>query len=101
MVAIASTVLGSSTSSLLREGVSGIAAGQQKAQRAASDIVSVGVQQSEDVNTVAASSDSPAATINFAESAVELIEAKNRVKASAAVIRAADELVGTLIDTLA
>lgn len=97
MVSLASTAVGSPTGSLLREGLSGIAAGQQKAERAASSIVSAGIQQSIAVQA----NESPSTTTNFAEAAVDLLEAKNQVQASAAVIRTADEVLGTLIDTLA
>ena len=39
--------------------------------------------------------------MDLAEAAVDLIVAENQVKAAAALVRTGDEVLGTIIDTLA
>ena len=88
--------------SLLRTGVAAITAGQEKAARAATAIVDAGVAQSIGTEPgLEASLAASDATIDITEAAVELLEAKTQVQAAAAVIRTADETLGSLIDTLA
>ncbi len=84
------------SASLLQTGVAGVQAGLQRAERAAADIARVSIESSGD--NIAGSNDD---IIDIAESAVSLIEAKNQVQASAKVISVADEMLGTLLDTIA
>lgn len=77
--------------SLLSTGVNGIQRGVETAREAASDIAKAGTVNEEDAATLP----------ELAESAVKLIQAEQQVAASAAVVRTADELLGTIIDTKA
>lgn len=77
--------------SALAAGLQGVQTGIANANQAARDIANAatarpGEQQGKDVN----------ATIT--QAAVELKVSENQVKASAAVVRTADEVLGTLID---
>lgn len=78
--------------SLSQIGSSGIQTGLEQAQRAAMDIARVGTANSEADNSALAS---------LAESSVDLLEAKNLVQASAKVAAVGDELLGTIINTIA
>ena len=77
--------------SLSQIGSSGIQTGLEQAQRAAFDIARAGTTQS----------DQDSALSSLTEASVDLLEAKNQVQASAQIIKTADELIGTLIDTIA
>jgi len=77
--------------SVLSSGVSGIQRGIETAREAASDIARAGTVEPENAATVP----------DLAESAVKLIQSEQQVAASAAVVRTADELLGTIIDTKA
>lgn len=77
--------------SLSQIGSSGIQTGLEQAQRAALDIAKVGTAQS----------DQGSALASLTEASIDLLEAKNQVQASAKVVATADELLGTVIDTIA
>ena len=76
--------------SLTQVGSSGIQSGLEQAQRAAQDIARVGT-----------ASDPTSSLASLVESSVDLLEAKNQVQASAKLISAGDEILGTIIDTIA
>jgi hypothetical protein len=69
-------------------GVQGVQAGFQRASEAATSIVRAGLESGDNLGDLAAS-------------IVELKASEQIVKASAAVIRTADETLGTLVDTRA
>ena len=73
--------------SVLATGVAGVQAGLQQAQKAAETIASAGTTEPE-----------ANALTSLTEAAVELKLSETQVKASAAVIKTADEMIGTLID---
>lgn len=73
--------------SVLNAGVAGMQSGMHAAQRAASDIARAPVTQA----------DTPPMT----QSMVDLRLAERQVEASAAVVKTADEVLGTMIDTTA
>lgn len=77
--------------SLSQIGSSGIQTGLEQAQRAALDIAKAGTVQG----------DQTTALRDLTEASIDLLEAKNQVQASAKIISTADELVGTIIDTIA
>jgi len=77
-----------STISTLNEGLAGIQNGQSLAKEAASSIAS----------KEKATEGHPS---SYAEPIVDLIRAENQVEASAKVVKAADETMGTIIDVLA
>lgn len=85
----------SAPSSILASGLAGIQAGQQRADRAASELA----------GGVAAPSSSPAAPaddLSLSDMATQLVElnlARLEVEAGARVIETADELLGTLVNT--
>jgi len=70
---------------------SGIQTGLEQAQRAALDIARVGTVQG----------DQTTALQDLTEASIDLLEAKNQVQASAKIVATADELIGTIIDTIA
>ena len=74
--------------SLLQLGSAGIQMGLQQAEHAAADIA--GAVHDNHLNNGA-----------LASSAVDLLQAEHHVKASAQMVRAADELLGAFIDTFA
>ncbi len=77
--------------SLSQIGSSGIQTGLEQAQRAALDIARVGTTQDDQVSELS----------SLAEASVDLLQAKNQVQASAKIVATADELIGTIIDTIA
>lgn len=79
------------SSSLLQIGLAGLQAGQTQATEAASRIASAGTDAPGAANSLA----------SISEAAVGLITGETQVKASAAVVKAADEALGTLIDVMA
>lgn len=76
------------SNSILSIGVQGVQAGFQRANEAATGIVKAGLESGENLGDMAAS-------------IVDLKVSEQIVKASAAVIKSADETLGTLIDTSA
>lgn len=74
------------SSSLLSIGTQGIQAGYARANEAAGNIVKSGTQNADD------------SSVDLATSIVDLKRGEQQVKASAAVVRTADDLIGTLID---
>ena len=72
-----------SSSSLLATGVQGVQTGMASANEAAGKIARLGTTESDG---------------DFATPAVDLKRSELQVKASAAVIKSADEMIGTLID---
>ncbi len=83
--------------SLLSTGVQGIQSGLNRAQQAAEDIASATTAPTvEDSATVASTTD---VTQNIAEAAVDLKIGERQVQASAAVVKTADEVLGTLVNT--
>jgi len=50
---------------------------------------------------VGTASDPTSSLASLVESSVDLLEAKNQVQASAKLISAGDEILGTIIDTIA
>ena len=78
--------------SLTQIGSSGIQTGLEQAQRAALDIARVGTASDADQNS---------SLTSLTEASVDLLEAKNQVQASAKVFNAGDQMLGTLIDTVA
>lgn len=77
--------------SLSQIGSSGIQTGLEQAQRAALDIAKTGTVQG----------DQTTALRDLTEASIDLLEAKNQVQASAKIVSTADELLGTIIDTIA
>ena len=75
--------------SALQAGISGIKSGQDLAAQAADRIAKAG------------SSDTDNQTNDVVENVVDLKKGENQVKASAAVVKAADESLGAFIDVLA
>jgi flagellar hook protein FlgE len=73
-------------SSVMSTGVQGLQAGFGRANQAAGEIARAG---------------QPESGGDLASSLVDLKVSENQVKASAAVIKTADEMLGTLIDTMA
>lgn len=80
--------------SLLQTGSAGVQAGLRQAEQAAGNIARLNTA---DITEQKSGGDIQSLT----ESTVELLEAENQVKASAKLIAVADELLGTVIDTLA
>ena len=76
------------SNSILSIGVQGVQAGFQRANEAATNIVKAGLEGGEDLS-------------DLATSIVDLKVSEQIVKASAKVIKSADETLGTLIDTKA
>ncbi|MGB5324022.1 MAG: flagellar biosynthesis protein FlgE [Pseudomonadales bacterium] len=77
--------------SLVQTGISGVQNGLEQAQRAALEIARVGTTGGEQKSELA----------DIASASVDLLEAKNLVQASAKVLNSADEMLGTIIDTIA
>lgn len=77
--------------SLTQIGSSGIQTGLEQAQRAALDIARVGITDEDNVSDLG----------SLTEATVDLLEAKNQVQASAKVVATGDEMLGTIIDTIA
>ena len=86
--------------SLLQTGAAGVQAGLQQAKQAASDIAAA-VNHNEVFDKSGALSDNEHSLVH---SVVDLLQAENQVKASAQVVKTADQLedqlIGTMIDTL-
>ena len=70
----------------LQAGINGIQNGIQQFNKSAQKIAEQGIQQD---GTYLA---------NYAEEAVNMLEAKNQVAASAKTVKAYDDIMGTLID---
>ena len=96
--------------SVLAAGVAGIQRGISNAQDAAQRIAGATTSdplENEAVGNEQASTESVSATDatgglnDLTEGAVQLVQSEQQVQASAAVVRTADETLGTLIDTLA
>ena len=81
--------------SILSVGLQGVHNGLAGAQKAAEDIASATTIDSSELATNENGTD---VTADLATAAVELKVSEHQVKASAAVIRTADEMMGTLID---
>lgn len=77
--------------SLTQIGSSGIQTGLEQAQRAALDISRVGTSTSE----------SNTSLDDLTTAAIDLLEAQNQVQASAKVVSTGNDLLGTIIDTIA
>lgn len=74
---------------VLQTGVEGIRQGVEGAEKAASEIVRAGAV------------DGPAGSNDVVEPVVELRLYERSIEASAQVVKTADEVLGTLLDTLA
>ncbi len=77
--------------STIQQGHLGVQSGMRRAEEAARDIVKVGTTEIE----------SSSSLNDLAEASVDLLEAKNQVQASAKVVQAGDEMLGTVINTIA
>jgi flagellar hook protein FlgE len=89
-------------------GISSIQAGQRRLDQAAADIASNAVTRPEQPSSTPAPNQvNPAPSTaeqtrpDLAESLVALEQARNEVQAGAKVVKTADEVLGTLIDTSA
>ncbi len=82
----------SDVGSVLSIGVSGIQSGLQNAQKAAEDIVKVGMKPEAGTEKDALG--------DLTQAAVELKTSEIQVKASAEVVKTADKMMGAIIDTL-
>ena len=83
--------------SLLQTGTTSLQNGIQRANDAAQTIASATAD-----DTAASGSNAGSGAIEtLAEAQVELISAENQVQAASQLIRTGDELLGTVIDTLA
>lgn len=80
------------TNILLQSGSVGMQMGLQQAGQAAADIA--GAVHDHDVYNNASND------VSLASSAVDLLQAEHQVKASAQVVKVADELLGSFIDTV-
>lgn len=90
-------------SDALQSGLQGLQKGLRDAQSAASDIARAGIpapSQEPGAASPAAPVTQQAQTPDLTESLVELRVSEYQAKASAGVIRTADEVLGTLIDTV-
>lgn len=76
--------------SVLHTGISGIQRGIQGASEAASAIARTGIDPTNDN-----------VTTDIADAAVSLKQNENLVKASAKVVKAADDMIGTILDITA
>lgn len=79
--------------SVLATGVQGIQSGISSARQAAEDIAQA--------TTTATSTENPDVATDITEAAVELKISERQVQASATVVKTADEVLGTLLDTKA
>ncbi|MGK0500162.1 MAG: hypothetical protein ACJAYG_001809 [Oceanicoccus sp.] len=84
--------------SVLSSGLQGIQAGIGQARQAAQDIADATVAPTSNDATGPASKDPVRA---IAEAAVALRVSEQQVQASAAVVKTADEVLGTILDTKA
>lgn len=73
--------------SVLQTGINGIQRGMRGANEAASDIAKVGIEPTGDN-----------ATTEIADAAVNLKLSELQVKASARVVQAADDMIGSILD---
>jgi len=73
--------------SVLQTGINGIQRGVRSANEAASDIAKIGIEP-----------DNDNATTDIADAAVNLKQSEIQVKASAKVVKAADEMIGSILD---
>jgi flagellar hook protein FlgE len=87
-----------SSGGLLEIGTAGLKDSLRRAEQAASDIASIGVPRASQPKDAVEPAN---ATVDLSEAAVELIVAENQAKASAQLIETADDLLGTIIDTIA
>lgn len=92
--------------SVLSAGVAGVKNGLSTAQSAAQDIANLNTSTPDEptVDRLGASNQDNAGTNgldNLTQAIVDLKVGEQQVKASTAVIRTADEVLGTLIDTTA
>lgn len=93
--------------SVLATGIAGVQSGINSAQSAAQKIATattapVGDEAVDAPSQNAGAGEAPASGLNaITEGAVELVRSEQQVQASAAVIKTADETLGTLIDTVA
>jgi len=88
--------------SILSTGLQGVQSGVDTVQRAAEDIVSattIGLEAGLEADPETASGDD--ALANITEAAVSLRRGEQQVQASAAVVKTADEVLGTLLDITA
>ncbi len=86
--------------SILSAGLQGAQSGIATARRAAEDIASAAAPITPPV-TSSDNTESADTTADITEAIVELKVGEQQVKASAAVIKTADEVLGTLVDTTA
>ncbi|MBF7074410.1 hypothetical protein ISG33_13470 [Glaciecola sp. MH2013] len=91
---------GSTISSALYAGVQGFNQGAEQVQQASLDIASSNTRQ-QNAAQQNAGGESNRLAPNLNTSAVEIISGSNQAEASAKVIKAADEMLGTIIDTFA
>ncbi len=88
---------------LLEIGTAGLQEGLRQAEEAARNIVEVGVSDraTADGGSSSGAGQSQDTTVTLSEAAVDLLQAENQFQAAARLVETADELVGTLIDTIA
>lgn len=80
--------------SVLSTGLQGVLTGVEGAQQAAQDIVTATTIGGSTVD----GTENPAAIVELTEAIVDLKVSEQQVQASAAVIKSADEMLGTLVD---
>lgn len=80
--------------SLVQMGTNGVQAGLEQFAKAASDISKVGVKSGAKVDTQSALQD-------ITDASVDLLQSQQQVEASAAIVTHADEVLGTIINTIA
>lgn len=91
--------------SVLSAGIAGVQVGQSNALSAAQKIASAAITEPaagggvDPLAAVSANTETSGGLDAITEGAVELIASELQVKASAAVIKTADEILGTMIDT--
>lgn len=87
--------------SVLSTGLQGVQSGIDNARRAAEDITRATTQPTTTNESDQAEGGQPVVqddTVSLAESIVDLKVSENQVQASAAVVRTADEVLGTIVD---
>lgn len=93
--------------SAFNSGISTIQSGQRRVDQAAADIASNALTQQQPNSTPPANQVNPAPSSaeqtrpDLAESLVALRQGQNEAQAGAKVVKTADEVLGTLIDTTA
>lgn len=88
-------------SSVLNSGLEGIHKGMSGLHKTAQDIATTTVQTAREPAAVQAPAENSSAKNSLAESLVELRLYETSTQASAKVVKAADNMLGTLIDTFA